>query len=296
MVQVFIDTHGRVFFFSAATLATASTKRQTLHSTAEVITTTDMTTDIISPFTWSSASTHTQQPTPIKPQSTTPTSSESFVTSNSGATTSATASTKRQTLHSTAESIATTDMTTDIISPFTWSSASTHTQQPTPVKPQSTTPTSSESFVTSDSDTQSYPTHFSRFSSTHLQVTNNVPAATGSENIINPNWFYFFSVLIIPIGICFVFLYKRRGQHHSLQKRNIIQQRRTNAGVYLPIATSLALDTISLESTFAVSENVSFDSSDNTSIVNENIYESVRTLNEQDGYLVPQSSNRITKL
>ena len=81
-----------------------------------------------------------------------------------------------------------------------------------------------------------------------------------------------------------------------MQKRNIIQQRRTNAGVYLPIATSLALDTISLESTFAVSENVSFDSSDNTSIVNENIYESVRTLNEQDGYLVPQSSNRITKL
>ena len=93
-----------------------------------------MTTDIISPFTWSSAYTHTQQPTPIKPQSI-PTSSESFVTSNSGATTSATASTKRQTLHSTAESIATTDMTTDIISPFTWSSASTHTQQPTPVKP-----------------------------------------------------------------------------------------------------------------------------------------------------------------
>ena len=81
MVQVFIDTHGLVFFFSAATLATASTKRQTLHSTAEVITTTDMTTDIISPFTWSSAPTHTQQPTRIKLQSTTPTSSESFVTS-----------------------------------------------------------------------------------------------------------------------------------------------------------------------------------------------------------------------
>ena len=65
MVQVFIDTHGLVFFFYAATLATASTKRQTLHSTAEVITTTDMTTDSISPFTWSSAYTHTQQPTPI---------------------------------------------------------------------------------------------------------------------------------------------------------------------------------------------------------------------------------------
>ena len=41
--------------------------------------------------------------------------------------------------------------------------------------------------------------------------------------------------------------------------------------MYLPTATSLALDTISLESTFAVSENVSFDSSDNTSIVNENL-------------------------
>ena len=129
MVQVFIDTHGLVFFFSAATLATASTKRQTLHSTAEVITTTDMTTDIISPFTWSSAYTSpsnlplSSRNLPLQPHL-------SLVTSNSGATTSATASTKRQTLHSTAESIATTDMTTDIISPFTWSSASTHTQLP----------------------------------------------------------------------------------------------------------------------------------------------------------------------
>ena len=149
-------------------------------------------------FTSSSVSKQTDQRTPVKPQSTAPISSESFFTSNSDAVT--TATNKRQT----AETITTTDM------PFTSSLVSKQTQSRTPVKPQSTTPISSEYHVTSDSGTQTDPKHFPRFSpSIHLQVTNNNTAAMSSENIINPQWFYFLSVLIIPIGVCFVYLYKK---------------------------------------------------------------------------------------
>lgn len=75
--------------------------------------------------------------------------------------------------------------------------------------------------------------------------------------------------------------------------------------MYLPATNSLTLDNISFESTFVMSENISCNSSYNTSIISGNIYESVRTLDEdsfpcslleQDGYLVPQGRYMTTKL
>lgn len=165
------------------------------------------------------------------------------------------------------------------------------------IKFQSTITPTPVLYGTPDSGMRNYATRLPLPSPTFQTITDHISSmAHGtSKNARKTKLFYFVFILVIPIGMSFALWYKRRTQQrHDLNEKN--QQYRENAGVYRKTTTSLPLDFIFSESTFSETQNNSLDSFDNIStsskLSNENIYDSIPTLNsgsllEQDGYLCP---------
>ena len=187
----------------------------------------------------------------------------------------------------------------------------------TPVKPQSTITGTSESSDPPDSGMHIYSTHPTRFSlytqQLFVNITSSLTLYDKLQNEIKYKWFYFLFVLIVPIGIVSVILYKRRTHQHCLKQMTINEQCRRNAGVYLHTTTALTLDNISDQNNFSDAEDISLQSFQFISnrsrcfgsqeFSDENIYDSILSFHEtqkndnlleQDGYLVP-SRNLNTK-